>query len=116
MPIKAFTFRVPFFPHHIMAHRDPLAFNVRRQTQALLEALPEDSALVTEIHSARSHTELFDALSRWLATPALTWRIATTFRPILVDLCARWLQSAQPIEEQFIALCFLVEIHEELFP
>ncbi|KAI5834423.1 P-loop containing nucleoside triphosphate hydrolase protein, partial [Schizophyllum commune Tattone D] len=99
-----------------MAHRDPLAFNVRRQTQALLEALPEGSTLVTEIHSARSHTELFDALSRWLATPALTWRIATTFRPILVDLCARWLQSTQPTEEQLAALCFLVEIHEELFP
>ncbi|KAL1760476.1 hypothetical protein FB107DRAFT_202952 [Schizophyllum commune] len=99
-----------------MAHRDPLAFNVRRQTQALLEALPEGSTLVTEIHSARSHTELFDALSRWLAAPALTWRIATTFRPILVDLCARWLQSTQPTEEQLAALCFLVEIHEELFP
>ncbi|KAL1666977.1 hypothetical protein GGF50DRAFT_125186 [Schizophyllum commune] len=99
-----------------MAHRDPLAFNVRRQTQALMEALPEGSTLVTEIHSARSHTELFDALSRWLATPALTWRIATTFRPILVDLCARWLQSTQPTEEQLAALCFLVEIHEELFP
>ncbi|KAL1705188.1 hypothetical protein EV121DRAFT_279766 [Schizophyllum commune] len=99
-----------------MAHRDPLAFNVRRQTQALLEALPEGSLFATEIHSARSHAELFDALSRWLAAPALTWRIATTFRPILVDLCARWLKSAQPTEEQFIALCFLVEIHEELFP
>uniref|UniRef100_D8PXL7 Midasin n=1 Tax=Schizophyllum commune (strain H4-8 / FGSC 9210) TaxID=578458 RepID=D8PXL7_SCHCM len=99
-----------------MAHRDPLAFNVRRQTQVLLEALPEDTTFATEIHSARSHTELFDALSRWLAAPSLTWRIATTFRPILVDLCARWLQGTQPTEEQLVALCFLVEIHEELFP
>ncbi|KAL1744525.1 hypothetical protein HDZ31DRAFT_82642 [Schizophyllum fasciatum] len=99
-----------------MARKDPLAFNLRRQTQALLDSLPKGSELESEIQSARSHEDLFNALSRWLAAPAFTWRIATTFRPILVDLCARWLQSPEMTEEQFVALCFLVEIHEELFP
>jgi hypothetical protein len=48
--------------------------------------------------------------------PSLTVAVATIFRPILLDLCARWLHSGEIIEEHLIASCLLLEVHEELFP
>jgi midasin len=47
--------------------------------------------------------------------PALTEHIANTFRPILIDLCARWLQFPENTEEKFEAFGLLIQIHEELF-
>jgi midasin len=48
--------------------------------------------------------------------PAYTQLIATLFRPILIDLCARWLENEDGSEQYLVALCYLLEVHEELFP
>jgi midasin len=95
---------------------DPLALNLRRQTQALLSTIPTSSQYAIDIQNASSTTQLLPILSRFLAAPALTLTIALLYRPILYDLCARWLQDQSNTEEQLIALCLLIEIHEELFP
>lgn len=98
------------------AIHDPLAINLRRQKRALLSDIPADSPYAAALLSARTNTELLAALSALLAEPALTLSIATYFRPILFDLCARWLDDSQNTEDQLVALCLLVEVHEELFP
>jgi midasin len=95
---------------------DPLALNLRRQTRALLSAIPTSSQYAIDIQNASSTTQLLPILSRLLTEPAFTLTIASLYRPILYDLCARWLQDYTNTEEQLIALCLLIEIHEELFP
>ncbi|KAI6016225.1 hypothetical protein EDC04DRAFT_2881627 [Pisolithus marmoratus] len=85
---------------------DPLTINLGKQTRALVAFL-----------SARS-AELLGVLSRCLAEPSLTNIVADLFRPLLLDLCARWLERASNEEEEkrFVAMCLLIENHEELFP
>ncbi|KAJ3798746.1 P-loop containing nucleoside triphosphate hydrolase protein [Lentinula aff. detonsa] len=60
--------------------------------------------------------QLLDDLSSALATPAYTTCIATLFRPILLDLCARWITNTRSLGNELISLCMLIEVHEELFP
>ncbi|KAI6098131.1 midasin [Pisolithus sp. B1] len=62
--------------------------------------------------------ELLGVLSRCLAEPSLTNIVADLFRPLLIDLCARWLErgSNEEEEKKFVAFCLLIENHEELFP
>ncbi|KAF7348332.1 Midasin [Mycena sanguinolenta] len=100
------------------AIHDPLAINLRGQTRVLISSLPPDSPHASTLGTAVSQTsaELLAVLSNLLASPDLTLLVATVFRPILLDLCARWLDEPQNTEEQLVALCFLLEVHEELFP
>ncbi|KAI0304299.1 hypothetical protein B0F90DRAFT_1235453 [Multifurca ochricompacta] len=45
--------------------------------------------------------------------------VADTFRPFLIDLCARWIDSSdssQALEDKLCALCFLLQPHTEIFP
>ncbi|RDB14764.1 Midasin [Hypsizygus marmoreus] len=95
---------------------DPLTINLRRQTRTLLSTIPASSRHSNDLLNASSTSELLTILSRLLAQPAFTLTIAALFRPILFDLCARWLGDEQNTEEQLVALCLLVEVHEELFP
>ncbi|KAJ3786228.1 hypothetical protein GGU10DRAFT_427553, partial [Lentinula aff. detonsa] len=90
---------------------DPLTFNIRRQTQILLSKVPS-----IEISNSTSTSQLLDDLSSALATPAYTTCIATLFRPILLDLCARWITNTRSLGNELISLCMLIEVHEELFP
>ena len=92
---------------------DPLTINLRRQTTALLST---SSQYAIDIQNASSTTQLLAILSKLLAMPALTLTIATLYRPILYDLCARWLEDHQNIEDNLVALCLLIQVHEELFP
>lgn len=94
---------------------DPLTINLRRQTQAFLETIPQDSPL-RALQAAPTRAELLRQLSRALLRPGLTIAAATAFRPILIDLCARWLEDKDDEEDKLEALCLLVEIHPELFP
>ncbi|KAJ7264443.1 hypothetical protein B0H12DRAFT_1209400, partial [Mycena haematopus] len=100
------------------AIHDPLAMNLRGQTRVLISSLPLDSPHASKLATAVSQTstELLAVLSSLLASPDLTLLIATIFRPILLNLSARWLDEPQNTEEQLVALCFLLEVHEELFP
>jgi len=95
---------------------DPLTINLHKQTRALTAVIPPDSPLSAALINAPSYKFLLDTLSTALALPALTLSVATAFRPILLDLCARWLHSSENTEEQLVALCLLLEFHEELFP
>jgi midasin len=95
---------------------DPLTLNLRRQTTALLSTIPTSSQYAIDIQNASSTAQLLTILSKLLAAPAFTLTVADLYRPVLYDLCARWLENHQNTEEQLVALCLLIEVHEELFP
>ncbi|KAI6030422.1 midasin [Pisolithus orientalis] len=102
---------------------DPLTINLPKQTRALVAFLSTQSSghsSPTEdpFLSSLSTLELLGVLSRCLAEPSLTSVVAQLFRPLLIDLCARWLErdSEEEEEKRFVAMCLLIENHEELFP
>lgn len=98
------------------AIHNPLAINLPRQIHRVLAGLPPDSPYVNALRDALpSNRGLLVVLSRLLAVPALTLTIASAFRPILLDMCARWLDDEENTEDQLAAICLLVEVHEELF-
>ena len=98
------------------APNDPLAINLPKQTRVLLAHLPPDSPYLSQISPATSPKALLSILSRLLAVPTLTVTISDLFQPLLIDLCARWLHDQEDLENRFIALCLLIENHEELYP
>ena len=95
---------------------DPLRLNLGRQTRVLLENISITSNFAADIRNASSTSQLLAILSTLLAAPSLTLTIAALYRPILFDLCSRWLQHKQNTEDQLVALALLLEVHEELFP
>ena len=95
---------------------DPLSINLAKQKRALLALLPPNSTHIQQIAGANTPAHDLDTLSHLLAAPALTLTIANLFRPLLIDLCARWLHNDDDIEDRFIAFCLLIELHEELYP
>ncbi|KAL4255303.1 hypothetical protein AB1N83_012948, partial [Pleurotus pulmonarius] len=92
--------------------QNPLAIDLTKQTRLLVE----ESGSSDFIHESRDAGELLATLSKLLAHPSLTLLIAQLFRPILLDLCARWLEPSDEREDQLVALTLLVQVHEELFP
>ncbi|KZT09211.1 midasin [Laetiporus sulphureus 93-53] len=95
---------------------DPLTMNLQRQTRLLLSQFPADSPHSAAIQNVSTNSELLNVLSHLLLTPGLTELVATAFRPLLVDLCARWLQNDQNEDDKFEAFCFLLELHPEIYP
>ena len=95
---------------------DPLKINLDRQKNLLLSSIPPNSIYFEAFNNASSPSHLLKILSTLLAVPAYTQLIATLFRPILMDLCARWLENEDESEQHLVALCYLIEVHEELFP
>ena len=95
---------------------DPLRLDLQRQTQKLLDSLPADSPYTAALKTASSRPLLLDALSKLLHIPQLTATVSTFFRPLLVDLCARWLEKDEDHLDKLEALCLLIEIHPELYP
>ncbi|KAG1742325.1 P-loop containing nucleoside triphosphate hydrolase protein [Suillus paluster] len=95
---------------------DPLSINLAKQKRALLALLPSSSIHIQQITEANTPAHALSTLSCLLAIPALTLTIADLFRPLLIDLCARWLHDDDDIEDRFIAFCLLIEFHEELYP
>jgi midasin len=100
------------------AFHDPLKLNLNRQTRIVISKLPPTSPYVKKLHHdlASSQRDLLATLSSLLAVPSLTLTVANLFRPVLIPLCAQWLADPEQIEEKLIALCLLVQPHEELFP
>lgn len=96
--------------------RDPLKMNLGRQIHSLIGKLGPDSQLVSRVQSITTTRELLDVLSQLLVTPASTLLVAHELRPILFDLCARLLTVDGRFDEVFVALCFLLEPHPEIFP
>lgn len=101
---------------------NPLSFNFLGQLPALLCKIGhiiQDA----KIEAALSHSQnssvsaILSAISRLMAVSTFTILIADTFRPILMDLCARWLDDDLIDEvDKLVALCSLVEPYEEVFP
>ena len=96
--------------------KDPLKMNLSHQTRSLLEKLGTDSQFTSLVRGITTTRELLDALSELLMTPAFTLLVAREFRPILFDLCARWLFVEGRTDEILAALCLLLEPHPQLFP
>jgi len=95
---------------------DPLSINLPGQMRILLSTIPSTSQHYGRLISASNPRQLLDALSTCLAAPSCTAIIAKLFRPLLMDLCARWIDDSQQYEDHLVTLSFLVEVHEELFP
>lgn len=95
---------------------DPLMMSLEQQTRAFLETIPQDSPLHTILLTAPTRAELLRQLSCALLLPEHTDSVALSFRPILLDLCARWLDDEANEENKFEALCLLLGLHPELFP
>jgi midasin len=96
--------------------RDPLSLDLRSQWLDFASKYPA--------WSAHSQVNLVDALpkellllaSKFLLIPSYTTIIADTFRPLLLDLCARWLENSDELEDKLCALCLLLQPHVEIFP
>ena len=95
---------------------DPLNINLAQQTHLLADQLPSDSPHLVSLRNASSRSALLNCLSRLLAVPGLTGVVSNIFRPILLDLCARWLEEDTNLEEKFEASALLLELHPEIFP
>jgi midasin len=95
---------------------DPLTMNITRQTRVLLSNIPSSSPYAATILNASTQRDLLANISRLLTKPALTLSIAIAFRPLLLPLCAQWLHDEGDEEEKLVALCLLIQPHEELFP
>jgi hypothetical protein len=97
-------------------HQNPLAIHLQRQTQHLASVVPPESACIRDLQNAPDTQAFLNTLSGLLSNPAHTQIVAALFRPILMDLAARWLDDTQNAERNLYALAFLIEVQEELFP
>ncbi|THH30307.1 hypothetical protein EUX98_g3868, partial [Antrodiella citrinella] len=95
---------------------DPLRINLKKQTQELLNQLPPTSPHVITLHNAKTRSELLTALSNILYLRAFTVAVTALFRPILLDLCSRWLLDSHDREDKLEAFAVLLEVHTELYP
>ena len=114
---------------------DPLKLNLKKQVRSLLKLVSSRSDFVEEQlvgaidvlncfnNSAvlnLSVGEVLKALSRCLSTPHLVGSIVKFFRPLLVDLVARWLEDEGEEEEakelKLVVLAYLVQVFEEIYP
>ncbi|KAH7103718.1 P-loop containing nucleoside triphosphate hydrolase protein [Auriculariales sp. MPI-PUGE-AT-0066] len=95
-----------------MAHPHPLHLDLVAQARGLHDELGR--SILTKVQSG---AELLDELATFLAAPQYTLLIAKYYRPLLVDLTARWLDDDRiPEEARFVAFGLLLQTHEEIFP
>ncbi|TFK52493.1 P-loop containing nucleoside triphosphate hydrolase protein [Heliocybe sulcata] len=95
--------------------QDPVMMDWKKQTRVFLASIPSDSPYAAALQQISSSEQLLVLVSRLLYVPSLTLLVAETFRPILFELCVRWLEDGSDIEDKFVALCLLIQPHEELF-
>jgi len=96
--------------------QNPLAINLRRQLSLLLTHIPSNTTYYFALTGSTSTPQILSALASLLAVPAFTKLVASLFRPLLLDLCSRWIDDDADVEEHLFALCYLLEVHTELFP
>lgn len=90
---------------------DALSIPFTLQIDRFLSLYPAQASL----QAAPIETQL-TVLSNLLKTPEYTLDIAKLFSPLLVDLCARWLDDEEQDELKFVAFGLLVPAYEELYP
>lgn len=115
--------------------RDPLQLNLKRQIKKLIDvvavqhlAIESQLPTILEIFNSFAYgigvvvgkKVLLDAVSRCLSVPQLLESVVDLFRPLLTDLLARWLDDEnvdeEVKEERLVALAYVVEVYEEIFP
>ena len=94
----------------------PLSINVSNQISRLLQLIPQNSSLAQAVKQTHTGATLLAQLSLFLRRPAYTLAITSAFRPLLVDLCVRWLDDNDDLYLKFEALALLIEVHEEIYP
>ena len=100
--------------NHIL--RDPLYINLAGQTRILISQLGAESPHSRALQNVTSRPELLRALSDLLSTPGLTTLVSVAFRPLLLDLCARLIESKTNAVAKFEALSLLIGLHPEIYP
>ena len=99
-----------------VAVKDALAFNLELQLQLFLQAVsPSVDTLIAQLQ-ASSLPDALCLLSTLLKNPKYTLLVLQNFRPVLLDLCARWLDDESDDEAKFSAFGFLIPCCEELYP
>lgn len=95
----------------------PLRFDLRGKVFQLISAHPRFCFPDALTCSTSRTAGVLNSIARLLAFPALTDEISTCFRPILMDLCSRWLES-DGIDEHHVFGSFaaLLQPHREIFP
>ena len=95
---------------------DLFSLDLRARANLLIESLPPKSSYPSAIRHAASATALLAILPRLLAESPLTMLVEMHFRPILMDLCAKWLDYPEDKYKKLAAFGVLIELHEELYP
>lgn len=105
---------------------NPLQFNLVGQSHTLLLKIGQSIKNVQDkqhlegiLNQPPTSTvsQALNAASNLLVVPAFTLFVADTFRPLLIDLCARWLEHDElDTLDRFSALCLLAEPYQEIFP
>ena len=95
---------------------DPLRLDLKKQALKLLDQLPPENPHAVVLKDTPSRHVLLDTVSALLYAPQHTMLVSRLFRPVLLDLCARWLDQDVDLLEKFESLCLLLEIHPELYP
>ena len=88
-----------------------LSLPIVAQTDALIVQFAELQWL-----AALDTNQRLQALSKLLKSPQYTLSVARLFSPLLVDLCARWLDDEEEDERKFAVMGLLLPAHEELYP
>ncbi|KAH9179366.1 midasin [Lactarius sanguifluus] len=96
--------------------RDPLTLDLRSQWLDFASKYPAWTVHSQVNLADASPKELLLLASKFLLIPAYTTIIADTFRPLLLDLCARWLENSDELEDKLCAFCLLLQPHVEIFP
>ena len=93
---------------------DPLTIDIQKQLSAALRVLPIGSPFTSVLQNLEPNGTCLPTISRLLQKPSLTVIIKTAFQPLLVDLCARWLDDDECLDKKLDAFALLVEVHEEI--
>ena len=95
---------------------DPLTLDITTQLRLLHEQVPAQSPFYLTTEQLLHGNNVLSTLSQLILRPSLTLTIERLFRPLLMDLCARWLDGTGDVLEKLEALALLIEVHEELYP
>jgi midasin len=93
---------------------DPLKIDVQKQLSVALQALPSDSHFASILQNLQPDGTCLPTISKLLLEPSLTLLLKLAFQPLLVDLCARWLDDGEDLDKKIDAFALLVEVHEEI--
>ena len=96
--------------------QDPLSLSPKSLWLEFTSNFPEWTSHFQANLEDSSPAEMLSLASKFLLLQSCTSIVADAFRPLLLDLCARWLENSEALEDKLSALCFLLQPHTEIFP